>query len=59
MERSTLGILGHMVVRPPQKLFKTNSSGLLGGTVIKYLPSNLGDMSSIHNSGRFYMPWGN
>ena len=30
-----------------------------GGPVVKNLPANVGDMSSIAASGRFHMPWNN
>ena len=44
--------------------FRVNTSRVLpedfpGGPVVKNLPVNAGDMSSVPGLGRFHMPWSN
>ena len=41
------------------KLSRKLKEGFSGGTMVKNLPANAGDMSSISGLGRSYMPWSN
>ena len=38
---------------------KKNFQDFPGGSVVKNLPANSGDKSSIPRTGRFHMPWDN
>ena len=38
---------------------KTKETGFPGGSVVKNLPANTGDMGSIPDPGRFHMLWSN
>ena len=38
---------------------KTLHKGCPGGSVVKNLPANAGDTTSIPDSGIFHMPWSN
>ena len=40
-----------------QKIINNSVSGFPGGTVVKNLPANAGDMGSSPGLGRSHMPW--
>ena len=50
---------GHLTKAYQTQHVKMNSERLPGGSVVKKLPANVGDMGSIPGLGRSHMPWSN
>ena len=52
-------VLWHLNLHSSQLTIKTPILGFPGGSVVKNLPANIGDMGWISDPERFHMPWGN
>ena len=52
-------VLWHLNLHSSQLTIKTPILGFPGGSVVKNLPANVGDMGWISDPERFHMPWGN
>ena len=55
----TMPNIGPNPIPITSKSLKQDGVGFPGGSVVKNLPANAGDMGSIPDPGRFHMPWSN
>ena len=52
-------VLWHLNLHSSQSAIKTPILGFSGGSVVKNLPVNVGDMDWISDPEKFHVPWGN